>query len=331
MITTSKFLVTGGAGFIGSNLVGKLVDAGHDVRVVDDLSTGNINNIKHNLGSVDFLYGDLSDYDIAVKAVDGVEYIVHLAANPSVQLSIEDPVLINKSIITSTLNLLMASKEVRGIKRIVQSTSSSAYGNSPVTPKNEGIIADPLSPYAVAKITQEYYGKIFHNLFNLQVISLRYFNVFGPKQNIDSAYSAVIPKFINLMLDGKPPIIYGDGLSSRDFIYIDNVVAATLSACECEWNNDMGVINIGCGESITLNDLVGLLNKIICTDIKPIHEEPKKSDVRHSVADINKAKKILGFRADVNLYQGLIRTIDWYRNNRISNDTNNRDHFTDSY
>ena len=242
-----------------------------------------------------------------------MDYVIHQAAIPSVPRSISDPLLTNQSIVTATVNLFRAAVEAKTIKRIVQATSSSAYGDTPTLPKNEDMIPNPLSPYAVAKLTQEYYAKSFYNVYGIEVLSLRYFNVFGPKQDPNSFYSAVIPKFISLMLQGKQPTIHGDGQTSRDFTYIDNVIEANLLACICKWPGNSEVMNIGCGEKITLNELVDYINKIIYTEIKPIHTETRAGDVKHSLADINKARAILGYEPKINVREGLVKLVEWMK------------------
>jgi len=311
----AKYLVTGGAGFIGSNSVEKLLELGHDVRVVDNLSTGKFDNIKHHIKEIDFICGDLSDMKIAKSSVEGIEYIIHLAAIPSVSRSIEDPISTNQSIVTATLNLFNAAKEEKSVNRIVQAVSSSAYGDTLVLPKKEDMVPNPLSPYAVAKLTQEYYAKAFYNVFGLEVLSLRYFNIFGKKQDPFSFYSAVIPKFITQMLKGERPTIFGDGTISRDFTYIDNVVDANLKAITCKWPGHSEVINIGCGERITLNELISNLNIILKTNLEPIYGEPKVGDVKHSLADIKKAREILGYDVIVEVNEGLALLCEYLKNN----------------
>lgn len=313
-----KYLVTGGAGFIGSNIVERLVKLRYSVRIVDNLSTGKFENIQEFLGKVEFICGDLSDYSIARRAVEGVDYVLHQAAIPSVPLSVKDPIASNDSMVTATVNLLKACVESGTVKRVVQAASSAAYGDNPILPKQEEMGPYPLSPYAVAKLTQEYYGKAFYNIYGLEVISLRYFNVFGPKQDPNSYYSAVIPKFISLMIRGERPTIFGDGLTSRDFIYIDNVIDANLLACTCPWPDNAQVINIGCGESYTLNELIEILNSILSTNILPKYEKERVGDIKHSVADISRAGEILGYNVKVDFYKGLEKLINWYKENYLA-------------
>ena len=310
----AKYLVTGGAGFIGSNIAESLVKSGQSVRVVDDLSTGSLGNMKSFIDKIEFIRADLSDYEAARRAVEGAEYILHQAAIPSVPRSVEDPVACNRSIVSATVNLFKAAVDGKTVKRIVQAASSSAYGDTPALPKQEDMAPNPLSPYAVAKLAQEYYAGAFYNVYGLEVISLRYFNVFGPRQDPESFYSAVIPRFISLMLKGKRPTIFGDGLTSRDFTHVDNVVEANLLACGCKWPGKAEVINIGCGQSITLNELAEKINLALGTGIKPVYAPERVGDVKHSLADIGKAKDLLGYTVKVGFDEGLKKLVDWYRN-----------------
>jgi nucleoside-diphosphate-sugar epimerase len=309
-----KYLVTGGAGFIGSNIVERLLGNGHKVRVVDNLSTGKFENIREFIDDIEFICGDISDYKTARKAVEGIDYIMHHAALPSVVLSVDDPVGANESIVTSTVNIFKAAVECKSVKRIVQAVSAAAYGNAPELPKREDMLPDPLSPYAVAKLTQEYYAKAFYNVYGLEVLSLRYFNVFGPKQDPKSFYSGVISIFTSQMLAGKGPTIYGDGLTTRDFVYIDNIVDANLMACKCKWPGSSEVINIGCGKSISLNELVAMTNDILEKNLAITYDKPRIGDVLHSVADISKAQNILGYTPKVNVYDGLLKLVQWMKN-----------------
>lgn len=313
-----KYLVTGGAGFIGSNIVTKLLELGYSVRIVDNLSTGKFENIKEFINDIEFICGDLANYEVAKKAVKGMDYIIHQAAIPSVPKSIEDPVGTNDSMVTATVNLLKAAVESKTVKRVVQAASSSAYGDDPVLPKVETMTPKPLSPYAVSKLTQEYYGKAFYNVYGLEVLSLRYFNVFGPRQDPHSFYSAVIPKFISLMLQGKQPVIYGDGETSRDFVYIDNVVEANLLACKCKWTGDSEVINIGCGGKTSLNELIDMLNGILRSNIRPIYQAERVGDIKHSIADISKAKELLGYEVKVVMDEGLKMLVGWFEREKAS-------------
>lgn len=310
----SKYLVTGGAGFIGSNIVKKLVENGEEVRVLDDLSTGNIENIKPFLEKIEFIEGDFLDMEIAKKAVNGVDYILHQGAIPSVPRSIDDPVRTNNANILGTLNMLIASSDA-GVKRFVYAASSAAYGDSPVMPKVETMPIAPKSPYAIQKLTAEQYCQSFYTLYGLETVSLRYFNVFGPNQDPASVYSAVIPLFIKKILAGESPVICGDGSTSRDFTYVDNNVDANLRACTASKECAGEVINIACGYEISLNELVQKINELLGTDIKPTYIDERKGDVKHSLADISKAKQLLGYVPSVSFEDGLKKTIEFYKNN----------------
>lgn len=310
----AKYLVTGGAGFIGSNIVKKLLENGERVRVLDNLSSGKIENIKPFLDKIEFINGDFTDLKIAKKAVKGVDYVLHQGAIPSVPRSIDDPIGTNNANILGTLNMLITSKD-EGVKRFVYAASSSAYGDSPTMPKKESMDVAPKSPYAIQKLTGEKYCQIFYRIYGLETICLRYFNVFGPNQDPDSVYSAVIPLFIKKMLKNEPPIIYGDGKTSRDFTYVDNNVDANIRACLGPKKCAGEIINIACGYEISLNELVEKINKILGTKIKPIHKEERKGDVKHSLADISKAKKLLGYVPSVSFDEGLNKVIKFYKNN----------------
>lgn len=310
-----RFLVTGGAGFIGSNIVERLLKLGHTVRVVDNFSNGRFENIQDFINDIDFICGDLTDFKVAQKCVEDMEYIIHQAAINSVPRSIADPIYTNENAVTTTVNLFKAAVDCKTIKRIVQASSSSVYGNTPILPKKEDMIPNPLSPYAVAKLTQEYYAKAFNNVYGIEIISLRYFNVFGPKQNSNSPYSAVIPKFLKLMLQGKRPTIYGDGQTSRDFTFVDNVVDANMLATSCDWPGNADPINIACGGRISLNELIDMINNILGTNIVPLYESERTGDVKHARADIQKAKDILNFKCKVGIYEGLEKMTKWFRDN----------------
>jgi len=307
----ANYLVTGGAGFIGSHIVEELVERGERVRAIDNLSTGKIENISAFLEKIDFLKGDLTDIEVAKKAVKDIDYILHQAAIPSVPRSINDPISSNSTNVAGTLNLLVAAKEAK-VRRIVIASSSSVYGDSEVLPKSEDMKTNPLSPYAVTKLVEELYGSVFYKIYGLETVSLRYFNVFGPRQDPTSQYSAVIPKFITRMLEGKSPIIFGDGERSRDFTYVKNVVNANVLAASSPKIGHGEVINIACGNRITLNELVNKIKEIIGTNIKPEYTAPRLGDVKHSLADINRAKKLLSYIVEVPFIEGLKATIDWY-------------------
>jgi len=310
----SKYLVTGGAGFIGSNMVKKLLEKGETVRVLDNLSTGKIKNLKPDLDKIEFIEGDFTDLEIAKKAVKGIDYVLHQGAIPSVPRSIDDPIKTNDSNILGTLNLLIASRD-SGVKRFVYASSSSAYGDSPIMPKIESMKVAPKSPYAIQKLAAEQYCQIFHQIYGLETVCLRYFNVFGPNQDPESIYSAVIPLFIKRMIKGESPIIYGDGETSRDFTYVDNNIEANLKACGAPKECAGEVINIACGDEISLNELVEKINKLLKTNIKPVYEEERKGDIKHSLADISKAEKLLGYKPIVNFDDGLGKTIDYVSTN----------------
>jgi len=308
----NKFLVTGGAGFIGSHIVKRLVDDGAEVRVVDNLSTGEARRLEPLRSAIQFVKGDLAEEVIAREVVDGVDFVLHQAAVPSVQRSVADPVATNRANVTATINLLEACRKVQ-IRRIVFAASSSAYGDTEVLPKHEDMPPNPLSPYALQKLVGERYCKLYHDLYGVETVCLRYFNVFGPQQDPHSEYSAVIPKFITRLLANQPITIHGDGEQSRDFTFIDNVVEANLLALKAP--NAAGTMcNIGCGERITLNRLVTLLEQQLGINAQVIHAAPKAGDVRHSLADIERAKAILHYQPKITVEEGLRRTVAAYKN-----------------
>jgi len=307
-----KYLITGGAGFIGSNLVRKLLEMNEDVRILDNFATGKRENILPLINNphLTVIEGDLRSFHIVRTAVKGVDYILHQGALPSVPRSINDPITTNDVNILGTLNILEAAKEF-GVKRVVCASSSSIYGNSEILPKIETMPVNPMSPYALTKYAQERYCQIYYNLYGLETVALRYFNVFGPNQDPTSQYSAVIPKFIKLMSEAKEPIIYGDGTQSRDFTYVDNVVYANLLACNAE-KAAGEVINIACGESYNLLELVKMINEILGKNIKPRFAPERPGDVKHSLASIDKAKELLGYKVKVDFKEGLARTNKFY-------------------
>jgi nucleoside-diphosphate-sugar epimerase len=305
-------LVTGGAGFIGSHLVRRLVGDGAIVRVVDNLSTGKATRLDALCARIDFIEGDLADDSVARKAVEGVDFVLHQAAVPSVQRSVVDPIGTNKANVTATLNLLEACRKAK-VRRVVYAASSSAYGDTEVLPKQEDMPPSPLSPYALQKFVGERYCKMYYDLYGLETVSLRYFNVFGPGQDPHSEYSAVIPKFITRLFVGQPITMNGDGEQSRDFTFIDNVVEANLLALKAA-NAPGRMCNIGCGARISLNQLVALLEKELDVKAHVVYGPAKAGDVRHSLADICRAKTILGYDPKISIEEGLRRTVAAFRN-----------------
>jgi len=308
-----KYLVTGGAGFIGSNIVKELLRQGQEVRALDNFATGKRENILPLLRNpkLTLIEGDLRSFHIARAAVKGVDYILHQGALPSVPRSINDPITSNDVNVLGTLNILEAAREF-GVKRVVCASSSSIYGNSETLPKVETMPVNPMSPYALTKYAQERYCQIFHQLYRLETVSLRYFNVFGPNQDPTSQYSAVIPKFIRLIQQEREPIIYGDGLQSRDFTFVENNVWANIQACTAE-KAAGEVINIACGERYTLLDLVRMINEIMGKNVEPRFEPERPGDVKHSLAGIEKAKQLLGYEVRVDFRAGLQQTIEFFQ------------------
>ncbi len=307
----AKFLVTGGCGFIGSNIAEYLVSQKHEVRILDNLATGKRENIAAFADQVEFFEGSLLDKEAVARAVDGVDYVLHQAALPSVPRSIEDPETSNRVNVEGTVLLLHACVKA-GVKRVVYAASSSAYGDQPTLVKTEDLLPRPKSPYAVSKLAGEYYMQAFATCYGLETVSLRYFNVFGPRQDPTSQYSAVIPKFISAMLRGERPTIYGDGTQTRDFTFVLNNVLANIAAATAP-NVSGRVFNIACGTSFSLLDLVREINAILGTSIEPIFAPPRAGDVRHSLADISAAQKALGYSVVVDFREGLRRTIEWYQ------------------
>jgi UDP-N-acetylglucosamine/UDP-N-acetyl-alpha-D-glucosaminouronate 4-epimerase len=306
----ASYLVTGGAGFIGSHLAEELVRRGATVRVADSLITGKRSNLGH-LSGVEFLEGDLADPDVAVRAVAGVDYVLHQAAIPSVPRSVEDPITSNRANITATLNILVAARDA-GVKRLVYAGSSSAYGNTPTLPKREDMPANPLSPYALQKLVGEQYCQMFTQLYGFETVTIRYFNVFGPRQDPGSPYSGVISLFATALLEGRQPIIYGDGEQTRDFTYVANVVDGVLRACEAP-RAAGEVINVATGGRISLNELLRVMNSIVGTTLQAVHAPARSGDVKDSQADISKAQSLLGYKPHVDLEAGLRRTLAWCR------------------
>ena len=306
-----RILVTGGAGFIGSNLVHYLAQLGDQIIVIDNLSTGNKNNLNGLDDIIEFIEGDIRDISLLRARFAGVEVVFHQAALPSVPRSVKDPLLSNASNIDGTLNVLIAAKET-GVRRVVLASSSSVYGDTELLPKTEDMPGNPLSPYAVTKFVGELYARVFTRIYGLETVSLRYFNVFGPRQDPNSQYAAVIPKFIISMLKGKSPKIYGDGEQSRDFTFVDNIVRANILAAKAS-NVSGQVFNIGCGNSYTINQAITLLNAILGTHISAVHEQSRPGDIKDSLASIEKARCLLAYEPNVSFEEGLRRTADWFR------------------
>lgn len=309
-----KALVTGGAGFIGSNLVHKLLEMGHDVRVADNLSTGRLSNLEGVLNRIEFLELDLSDPSAAKAAVEGVEVVFHQAALPSVPRSIADPIATTVACVMATVCVLAAAKDA-GVHRVVYAASSSAYGDAPGMPRVETILPAPLSPYAAAKLAGEHFCRAFASVYGMQTIALRYFNVFGPRQDPTSQYAAVIPKFISAMLDGREVHIYGDGEQTRDFTYVDNAVLANLLAAEAR-NASGEVVNVATGQQWTVNRLVDELEQILGRKAQRAYLPPRPGDAKHSLADIRRAQELLDYRPTVGFREGLERTVRWMMTNR---------------
>ena len=306
----SKYLVTGGAGFIGSHLTEELVRRGEQVRVVDSLITGHRKNLAH-LSGVDFLEGDLADLAIAKRAVTGIDYVLHQAAIPSVPRSVEDPITSNRANIDSTLSVLVAARDA-GVKRVVYAGSSSAYGNTPTLPKHEDMPANPLSPYALQKLVGEQYMQMFTQLYGLETVTIRYFNVFGPRQDPSSPYSGVISVFAKALLQNTAPTIYGDGEQTRDFTYVANVVDGVLRAVKAPHASGQ-VVNVATGSRISLNTLFTTMRDAIGSGLDVKYGPTRDGDVKDSQADITRARRLLGYEPLVSLEEGLKKTIDWYR------------------
>jgi UDP-glucose 4-epimerase len=307
----AKILVTGGAGFIGSHIAEALVNRGHQVRVLDNLSTGHLSNMADFRDRIEFIHGDLLDVPTVLRAVEGVQYVFHQAALASVPRSVERPLDTHAACVTGTLNLLDAARRA-GVQRLVYAASSSAYGDQPFSSKREGDLPAPISPYGAAKLAGEYYCQAFTATYGFQTVCLRYFNVFGPRQDPNSPYSAVIPLFITAMLSGRQPVIYGDGRQSRDFTYVANVVEANLLAAEAPGVAGR-VFNIANGRSTDLLTLLDVLNRLLGMNVQPQHAPPRPGDVRESMADITLARKMLGYEPKVGFEEGLRLSIAYYR------------------
>lgn len=305
------YLVTGGAGFIGSHIAERLVREGFPVRVLDDFSSGKAANLESIRNEVELIEGDIRDVNLVSEATKGVEIVFHEAALGSVPRSVADPLTTHEVNITGTLNVLLAARDA-GVRRVVYASSSSVYGETPVLPKREEMTPQPLSPYALSKLSGEYYATVFKHVYGFEVTSLRYFNIFGPRQDPESQYAAVIPRFIAALLSGESPVVFGDGLQSRDFTYVDNVVEANLLAAEADGVAGQA-FNVACGGRYTLRDLLSRLKSIIGSEIEPIHEPARTGDVRDSQASIEAAERMLNYRVSVGFEEGLRRTVEWYR------------------
>lgn len=317
MALTTKCLVTGGAGFIGSNLADGLIAQGGKVVIIDNFVTGFRENLDEIKGDFEFVEGDINDDAAVRRALDGVEVVFHEAALPSVPRSVENPVETHNACVNGTFNLLCRAREA-GVRRLIYAASSSAYGNQPTLPKVETMRPEPLSPYAGAKLMGEYYCQIFNRVYGLETISLRYFNVFGPRQNPSSMYSGVISRFVDALMGGKTPVIFGDGETSRDFTFVANVVDANIKAAQTE--KGFGeVMNCANGDRITLNELLEVLKKITGkTDVTADYQPERAGDVKHSQADNRRAIECFGYEKLVGLEEGLIKTIDWWKNSRFA-------------
>jgi UDP-glucose 4-epimerase len=312
-MANKNYLVTGGAGFIGSHITERLAREGHKVRVFDDFSGGKEENLNSFKGDVEVIRGDVRDRNALAEAMKDVEIVFHQAALGSVPRSVADPVTTHEVNITGTLNVLLTARDA-GVRRVVFASSSSVYGETQELPKHEKIPPQPLSPYALSKLAGEHYIKIFKQVYGFEAVALRYFNIFGPRQDPDSHYAAVIPRFAMALLTGERPTIYGDGLQSRDFTYVENVVEANLLASEAEGVAGQA-FNIACGGRYTLLELLNQMKEFLGSDIEPIHEPPRAGDVRDSQASIEAAEKALGYRILVDFSEGLRKTVEWYRGN----------------
>jgi nucleoside-diphosphate-sugar epimerase len=311
----TNYLVTGGAGFIGSNLVEALLKQGHAVRVIDNFSTGKRENLDSFTDEIDLLEGDLTKLDDVRQAVKDVEIVLHHGAVPSVPKSIEDPIGANEAGVTASLNVLVAARDA-GVRRVVFASSSSIYGDQdPDAAKVETMFPMPISPYAVSKLAAEAYCQVFHHVYGLETVALRYFNVFGPRQDPESMYAAVVPKFITSMLAETPPTIYGDGEQTRDFTYVGNVIEGNLLAATAPAEKVSGqVLNLAAGGQTSLNELASLLKQIIECDVDAVHADPRPGDIKHSRADIGKARALLNYTPRFSFNEGLRLTVEWYSN-----------------
>lgn len=308
-----RYLVTGGAGFIGSNTVDELVRRGHGVVVLDDLSSGKEENLADVRNKITFMKGSVTDLEAVQKATHQADYVIHLAARTSVPRSVKDPLDTNRINVDGTLNVLLAARDNK-VKRVVYAASSSAYGDTPTLPKAESMQPMPISPYGVAKYVGELYAFAFDRCYGLQTISLRYFNVFGPRQDPDSPYSGVLSRFVTAFLEEEQPVVFGDGEQTRDFTYVDNAVQANLLACEAGVST--GVFNVGTGERVSLNQTLDLLRRLSGKNLQAKYDPPREGDIRDSLAAISRAREAFGYEPTVRFEEGLERTFEWYRVNQ---------------
>ncbi len=310
-----RVVITGGAGFIGSNIARALCDE-NEVSVIDDLSTGRLEKIADILERIRFVKGDIKDIDLLRREFESADYVLHQAALPSVQRSVEDPLAVNAANVDGTLSVLIAARDC-GVRRVVYASSSAVYGNTQTLPIKESHALRPASPYAVTKLVGEQYCRVFHELYGLETVSLRYFNVFGPGQDPDSEYAAVIPRFISAILNKKQPVVYGDGEQTRDFVYVGDVVRANIMACES--SSAVGeAINIATGKPTSLNRLLAVLARVTSRDIEPVYTGPRPGDVKHSVADISLAGELLGYTPALDLEEGLRRMLCYHKDSAIT-------------
>jgi nucleoside-diphosphate-sugar epimerase len=305
-----KVLVTGGGGFIGSHVVDRLLGEGHDVRVLDNFATGRRENLLHVLDDIEVVEGDIQSYERVSNAVKGCEAVLHEAALPSVPRSVQDPLTSNATNVTGTLNVLLAARDA-GVERVVYASSSSIYGANPELPKHEGLLPQPISPYAVAKLAGEGFCRSFHEVWGLETVALRYFNVFGPRQDPLSQYAAVVPRFITALMDGRPPSVFGDGEQTRDFTYVGNAVEGTVLAMSAEGAAGK-VFNVAAGSRTSLNELLRTLQRLSGRGVEPSYEDARPGEVRHSQADVSAAERGLGFRPRFSVEEGLEETLGWY-------------------